>query len=55
DDVGGELDDLERELGAMSLEAPASTNKHSADAQTQQMADRLAKLGLSSQNQTVPV
>ncbi|KAJ2136009.1 hypothetical protein GGH17_002133 [Coemansia sp. RSA 788] len=45
-EAANELDDLERELSAMGLEEHASESQ-SADAQTQEMADRLAKLGLS--------
>ncbi|KAJ1742120.1 hypothetical protein LPJ78_002838 [Coemansia sp. RSA 989] len=47
-----DLDDLERELNAMSLETRQVPE--SLDAQSRQAADRLAKLGLSSQGKTVP-
>ncbi|KAJ2557147.1 hypothetical protein EV175_001518 [Coemansia sp. RSA 1933] len=47
EDDSSELDDLERELNSMSL---ASSDKPAAEEQEQQdMIDRLAKLGLSSQ------
>ncbi|KAJ2848903.1 hypothetical protein IWW36_003007 [Coemansia brasiliensis] len=49
-----DLDDLERELNAMSLESRAAPEAKSLDAQSRQVADRLAKLGLSSQGKTVP-
>ncbi|KAJ1848773.1 hypothetical protein LPJ70_000852 [Coemansia sp. RSA 2708] len=51
----GDLDDLERELNAMSLGAEAAAEQTMGDAQSQQMASRLAKLGVSSQSRSVPV
>ncbi|KAJ1721549.1 hypothetical protein LPJ53_003925, partial [Coemansia erecta] len=44
---GDDLDDLERELNAMSL-AGSEAQKDSADAASQDIVDRMAKLGLAS-------
>ncbi|KAJ2787771.1 hypothetical protein GGI15_000472 [Coemansia interrupta] len=45
---GDELDDLERELNAMNLAGSSEAPKDAADATSQDIADRMAKLGLAS-------